>query len=135
MKPTKNNVENFDLDLEIKKRVQAVELDVPRDLEEEFMKELAGMTPELPPKRRNLVYMGALATAATFLLAVFLLVTVFFDKTPVQVNRGVEEEEVFVDFARVEGVPANTYIVNQQDPDITIVWIEKAQLLTKNHHE
>ena len=73
--------------------------------------------------------MGALATAASFLLAVFLLVSVLFYKTPVTTN--VEEDEVFIDSASVEGMPANTYIINSKDPYMTIVWIEKATVMAK----
>ncbi len=123
------NFEN--IDKEIKKRVQAVELDIPNDLEKKFMKELNHMsvTPGLPhTKKRSLFFMGALATAASFLLAAFLLVSTLFYKTPTPNN---VEDEVFIDSASVEGMPANTYIINSKDPDMTIVWIEKAPVMAK----
>ncbi len=123
------------IDNEIKKRVQAVELDIPRDVEERFMEALehVSVTPG-PPRRekKNLIYMGALATAASILLAVFLLVPALFRQTPLTVDTKTtaEEEQVFVDYVRVEGMPANTFIINQQE--MIIVWCEKAQLMAKN---
>ena len=124
------NFEN--IDKEIKKRVQAVGLDIPNDLEKKFMKELNHMSviPGLPhTKKRSLFIMGALATAASFLLAVFLSVSLLFYKTPVINN--VEEDEVFIDSTSVEGMPANTYIINSKNPNMTIVWIEKAPVIAK----
>lgn len=124
------NLEN--IDKEIKKRVQAVESDIPNDLEKKFIKELNHMsvTPGLPhTKKRSLFFMGALATAASFLLAAFLLVSTLFHKAPTPNN--VEEDEVFIDSASVEGMPANTYIIDSKDPDMTVVWIEKAPVMAK----
>lgn len=123
------------IDNEIKKGVQAVELDIPRDVEERFMEALERVSATPGPPRRekkNLIYMGALATAASILLAAFLLVPALFRQTPVTMDTKTtaEELEVFVDYARVEGMPANTYIINQQE--MTIVWFEKAPLMAKN---
>jgi hypothetical protein len=123
------NFEN--IDKEIKKRVQAVESDIPNDLEKKFMKELGhiSMTPGLPNrKKRSLFFMGALATAASLLLAAFLLVSTLFHKTPIPKH---VEDDVFIESASVEGMPANTYIINAKDPDMTIVWIEKTPVLAK----
>jgi hypothetical protein len=123
---------NFEtIDKEIKKRVQAVESDIPGDLEKKFIKELdhISMAPGLPnTKKRSLFFMGALATAASFLLAAFLLVSILFQKTPAA-NK--VEPDVFVESASLEGMPANTYIINAKDPDMTIVWIEKAPVMAK----
>jgi hypothetical protein len=124
---------NFEtIDKEIKKRVQAVESDIPGDLEKTFMKELSRLSMASGPparRRRSLLFMGALATAASFLLAAFLLVSTLFHKTPTP--NSVEEDEVFIASASVEGMPANTYIINSKDPDMTIVWIEKAPVIAK----
>ncbi len=127
-----HNINIETIDKEIKKRVQAVESDIPDDLEKKFMKELSrlSMASESPTRRRrSLLFMGALATAASFLLAAFLLVSTLFHKPPPPNN--VEEDEVFIDFASVEGMPANTYIINTKDPDMTIIWIEKAPVMAK----
>ena len=112
----------------ITKRVQAVEQDIPIDLEKRFMDELDGFSPV--KKRTNRVFIGVLATAASFLLAVLLAVTLLFH--PVHAPAA-DEREVFIDYATIEGQPATTYIVNQQDPDMTIVWIEKAPVAAMNN--
>lgn len=136
------------MDKEIMQRVQAVERDIPGELETTIMKELGqiDMTPGPLPdhmrrtqlmEKKTLLYVGALATAASLLLAVLLLVTAFpslFQRERVAtVTPGVVEEDgVFVD-ARVEGMPADTFIIDQKDPEMTIVWIEKTPLMAKNN--
>jgi len=127
-----HNINIETIDKEIKKRVQAVESDIPDALEKTFMKELSrmSMASESPARRkRSLLFVGALATAASFLLAAFLLVSTLFHKAPTPNN--VEEDMVFIDSASVEGMPANTYIINTKDPDMTIIWIEKAPVIAK----
>ena len=128
-----HNINIKTIDKEIKKRVQAVESDIPDDLEKTFMKELSRLSMASEPparrRRRSLLFMGALATAASFLLAAFLLVSTLFHKAPTPNN--VEDDEVFIASASVEGMPANTYIINSKDPDMTIVWIEKAPVIAK----
>ncbi len=142
------------MDKEIKKRVQAVERDIPGELEATIMKELGqiDMTPGPLPdymrdmyhmchtqrmEKKTLLFVGALATAASLLLAVLLLVTTFpslFQRERVATATPgvVEEDGVFVD-ARVEGMPADTFIIDQKDPEMTIVWIEKTPLMAKNN--
>lgn len=135
-----------DMDKEIKKRVRAVERDIPGELEDSIMKELGQIDMTLGPlpshmrhtprnEKKTLLSVGALAAAASLLLAVLLLVTVF----PSLSHRGrvatttpevVEEDGIFVD-ARVEGMPADTFIIDQKDPDMIIVWIEKAPKTAK----
>ncbi|UCH94262.1 MAG: hypothetical protein JSV88_28885 [Candidatus Aminicenantes bacterium] len=109
-------------DQEIKKRVQAVDREIPRELENAFLEKLNRLVPEKPlAHRHRFIYYGALATAAAILLVIFLFLFPLFHR---QIN-SVEAEEVWVQAARVEGQPASTFIVNQKNPDITIVWIEK----------
>jgi hypothetical protein len=120
------------IDRDIKKRVQAVEQDIPSKLEAAFLEKLDGIVPEKSHFRRHrLIYYGALVTAATILLVIFLFLYPLFHQ---QINR-VEAEEVWVQAARVEGQPASTFVINQKDPDITIVWIEKINNKTEENNE
>jgi hypothetical protein len=120
------------IDREIKKHVQAVEQEVPPELEAAFLEKLNGIVPEKSPFRRHrFIYYGALVTAATVLLVILLFLYPLFHR---QIN-GVEAEEVWVQAARVEGQPASTFVINQKDPDITIVWIEKINNKTEENNE
>ncbi len=117
---------NKTFDREIMKRVQAVEHDVPPDLERRFLEEFNAVIPGKEKRRvggRPVVYYGGLAAAAVLLLAVFLFVFYFFHQSPARFTA--EADEVWVQSALVEGEPANTVVVNTTDPDITIVWVEK----------
>lgn len=120
------------LDHEIKKRVQAMEQDVPLELEAAFLEKLNGMVPEeYHFHRHRFIYYGTLVTAATVLLVILLFLFPLFHQ---KIN-GVEAEEVWVQAARVEGQPASTFVINQKDPDITIVWIEKINNKTEENNE
>lgn len=129
-----------DFDNELRKKVRAMEVDIPGDLEERFLKELDRLDarpgdsakPAFPRlSRKSRVYSGTLAAAASLLLVVFLAVTVLFRPSPAPVA---VEQEVVVDYAEVDGQPANTYIVSQHDPDITIIWLEKAPVISMNRN-
>jgi anion-transporting ArsA/GET3 family ATPase len=126
---------NFEtIDNEIKKRVQATEHDIPVDLEKKFMQELNRMASGAGIKeKRRILSSRALAVAASILLAVFLLVPRFFYKTTEP--QSTYEDEVSIDYALVDGIPADTYIVNQQDPDLTIVWVEKAPVMAQKNND
>lgn len=120
------------IDGEIKKHVQAVEQEIPPELEAAFLEKLNGMIPEeshLP--RHRFVFYGVLVTAATILLVIFLFLYPLFHQ---QINR-VEAEEVWVQAARVEGQPASMVVINQKDPDITIVWLEKINNKMEENNE
>ena len=120
------------LDHEIKKRVQAMEQDVPLELEAAFLEKLNGIVPEeYHFHRHRFIYYGALVTAATVLLVILLFLFPLFH----QKIDGVEAGEVWVQAARVEGQPASTFVINQKDPDITIVWIEKINNKTEENNE
>lgn len=122
------------IDNEIKKRVQAVEQDIPADLEKKFTEELDHMAPgSRGREKRRFLSARTLAAAASILLVVFLLVPMLFRKAPITGPAG--EEEVSIDYALVDGVPADTYIINPQNSDLTIVWIEKAPLLAQKAQE
>ncbi len=138
------------LDREIKRRVQAVESEIPAALEQEIFGRLDGITVEpegggrveekttskVNSKARSkggLLFLGSLAAAASIFLAGFMVYHTWFSPVPgptlTAANHGElldEGTEAFLDFARVEGMPATTYIVRQQDPGIKIIWIEKA---------
>ena len=118
------------LDREIKNRVQAVEQEVPPELEAAFLEKLNGIVPGASHfHRHRFIYYGALATAATVLLVILLFLFPLFHR---KIN-GVEAGEVWVQAARVEGRPASTFVINQKDPDITIVWIEKINNVNINN--
>jgi hypothetical protein len=120
------------IDREIKKRVQAVEQEVPLELEAAFLEKLNGIVPEKSHFRRHrYLYYGALVTAASILLVILLFLYPLFHQ---QID-GVEAEEVWVQAVRVEGQPASTFVINQKDPDITIVWIEKINNKTEENNE
>ena len=109
-----------------------MEQEVPLELEAAFLEKLNGIVPEQsPPRRHPFIYYGVLATAATALLVILLFLYPLFHR---QID-GVEAEEVWVQAARVEGQPAGTFIINQKDPDITIVWIEKINDKTEENNE
>jgi hypothetical protein len=120
------------LDRQIKKRVQAVEQEIPPELEAAFLKKFNGMVPEESHLHHHrFIYYGALVTAATILLVILLFLFPLFHQ---KIN-GVEAGEVWVQAARVEGQPASTFVINQKDPDITIVWIEKINNKTEENNE
>jgi hypothetical protein len=120
------------LNREIKKRLQAMEQDVPLELEAAFLEKLNGIVPEeYHFHRHRFIYYGALVTAATVLLVILLFLFPLFH----QKIDGVEAGEVWVQAARVEGQPASTFVINQKDPDITIVWIEKINIKTEENNE
>ena len=108
------------LDQKIKKCIQAVEQEVPPQVETAFMAKLHQAIPHRPPRRSG-IYWGVLAAAATLLLVILFFLFPLFHQ---QIDP-VEAEEVWVQAACVEGQPATTYVINEKDPDITIVWIEK----------
>jgi hypothetical protein len=112
------------IDREIKKRVRAVESDIPPALEKAFLEKLEGIEPgKIRPREKRFVYYGVLAAAASLLLAVLLLLFPLFHQ---QIENGTADaQEVLIQDPRVEGVPASTFIINPKDPDITIIWVEK----------
>jgi negative regulator of sigma E activity len=138
---------NKNMDKEIKQWVQSVERDIPLELEDSIMKELGQIasTPASLPdhihhiplkNKRPLLLVGTLAAAASLLLAVILLVTAFpslFHRERAAASGNVAADGVFVDSAQVEGVSADTFIIDQKDPDMTIVWLEKAPIIAKNN--
>ncbi|MCP4214208.1 MAG: hypothetical protein GY765_06105 [bacterium] len=120
-----------DLDARIKAGVQSYESDIPMNVEAAFMKELERIAPEVTSgkhrhKRRTMVW-GALATAASILLAALLLFSPLFKNTPIPPLQGSDtvEEGVFVDSVSIDGAPADTYIVDSGDSNMTIVWAER----------
>lgn len=116
------------IDQEIKKRVQAIETEIPVELEKNIMKELGQANASLVvPRLQRRLFRRPLAAAATVLLGVLLLVTAFsflFRQKPDNGGKN-PQEGVIIDAAWVEGRPVDTFIIDQKDPDITIVWFEK----------
>jgi len=113
-------MKNFDR--ELRKKVQSVECEIPRDLEDSIMDQLDRQQVEpirFEAKHTNWIY-GAIA-AAVFVLVVLIFVFQYIQR-PVQT---VEADEVGVQSAFVEGKPATTIVIKQPDTDLTIVWIEK----------
>lgn len=129
-----------DFDNELRKKVGAMEVDIPGDLEERFLKELDRLVARpgnstkpgfLPSGRKRGMLPWTLATAASLLLIVFLAVTVFYRSSPAPVSSA---QEVLIDDAKVEGQPVNIYIISQRDPDMTIIWLEKAPIISLNRN-
>ena len=118
----KTAITEKNFDREIRKRVQTLEQEIPRELENDFLEKLDGIVPVLPQVQRSrFFYYGALATAASILLAIlFLLLPSLHRPLP-----HADSQEVWVQSAQVEGQPASTIIIASQDPDCTIVWLEK----------
>jgi hypothetical protein len=119
-------------DREVMKRVQAVERQVPPDLETAFLREIQAITPRPPRQQKpRAFYYGALAAAAAVLLVVLFFLFPLF-------HRHIDSagaDEVWVQDAWVEGKPASTFFVNSTNPDITIVWIEKIEEKIENKLE
>ncbi len=118
----KTTITEKNLDREIRKRVQALEQEIPQEVENSFLEKLDGIVPGLPQVHRSrFFYYGALATAASILLAIlFLLLPSLHRPLP---HAG--SQDVWVQSAQVDGQPASTIIIASQDPDCTIIWLEK----------
>jgi hypothetical protein len=120
------------IDREIKKRIQAVEQEIPPELEAAFLEKLNGTVPEIIHfRRRQLIYYGALVTAATVLLVILLFLFPLFHR---ELNV-IEAGEIWVQDARVEGHPASTFVINPKDQAVTIVWLEKINHKTEENNE
>jgi negative regulator of sigma E activity len=112
------------LDREIKKRVQALESDIPPRLERQFLESLQRSTP-LParPKPRLRLLYGAAAAAAACAAVVFICLFFFGQRT----DTPSEPTQVVVLAPRVEGQAAEAYIFREKAPDMTIIWVEKRE--------
>jgi len=116
-----------DIDLEIKRHIQALEKDIPKGIEDAFLEKIREPIPlksELRdsfPAHRRWYYYGALATAATILLAILLFLYTLFNN---RINTA-KADEVRVQSAYIENQPADIYVVNPKESEIVIVWIEK----------
>ncbi len=118
------------LDQKIINRVQAVEQQVPADLEKMCLDALESQVPEpavpLTPKKRRFAYYGTMAAAATFVLVVLMMVFyLFYQQTSPTATPVVEAGEVCLQDTFVEDQQATTYVMNASDPDMTIFWVEK----------
>lgn len=113
-------------DEEIRRRLQEPEAEesVPSTLQRKILARLEQLNPETPPIRSKKIYLGRLAAAATILLIIgfTLMAWLFQPKTPEKTNPGATE--IVIDVAKLEGKPAQTYIVSPKDSEITVVWIE-----------
>ena len=117
------------LDREIKRRVRALEREIPLELESSVLERIDGIVPlpskapESPRGYRHWFYYGAVAAAATVLLMLLLFIYPLFNNRIDTVEAG----EVWVQSARVEDSPASTFVINPKESGITIVWIEKIE--------
>ncbi len=125
-------------DREIKRRLQAVEEEIPATLDSTFFSQLDHIQPDgirigknnSDPKRivsqKPHHPMRFLATAATILLAALIVFYSFFYAPSKQQTQNHEDNnQIMIASAHMEGKPANVYIVNRKDPNLTIVWVEK----------
>lgn len=122
---------NKNIDKEIKKKVQAIEREIPGELEKILMKEFSQIsrmkTSRTTAHLSKPLFQRHLAHAALILLGIFLLGFAFsllFRQESVT-GRESYKKNVSIDAAWVEGHPGKTFIIEQKDPDLTIVWIEK----------
>jgi predicted anti-sigma-YlaC factor YlaD len=109
---------------QIKKTFEAPPIPGP-DLAPIVMEKLAHDREKVIPLRR---YRWVLTTAATFLLAVFLLVVLVMDKPTISTQPGQQgEKQVILCTARVEGHNVQTHIYKSNEPDIQFIWLEKEE--------
>lgn len=125
--------DNKSIDREIMRNVRSMEHEIPQELEQSYLKALAGIEPE----ELNLVRGPAFRYGAWAAAAVLVLVTLLFF-FPLIFRQGEEflytatvaADEVLVQDAYVEGRPAGTVVIGP-DPDteneMTIIWIEKIE--------
>lgn len=115
-------MKNDTLDREIRKRVQALESEIPPRLEGPLPGRVGSHTP-LPvrtgPKLRLLYWMGAAAAACAVAILLWF--------SPWQRKTGLppQPEPVMVLSPRLEGESAEAYIFKENDPDMTIIWVER----------
>lgn len=73
-------------------------------------------------------YRWVLTTAASFLLAVFLLVYFIINKHSIPVPpEQPGEKQVILCTARVEGKQVQSHIYKPEEPDIQFIWLEKEE--------
>jgi hypothetical protein len=111
-----------DFERTLMNKVQALDSDIPIELEDSFLEKLEEITPANAPNRRRPMFLyGSIASASAVLIAVWLSIAPLFDyKIDI-----VEAGEVVVQDAFLEDQPANVVVVNPSDPEMTIVWLEK----------
>ncbi|MCP5105185.1 MAG: hypothetical protein GY950_17480 [bacterium] len=66
-----------------------------------------------------------MAAAASVVLAGFLFIFLWLDKTPADPRLLETETQVLICKAQVEGHDVQSHIVNSDDPDIKFIWFEK----------
>jgi hypothetical protein len=110
------------IDDKIKHLVQSAEKEIPREVEKAFLKKLNQKTARhpFPQKGFGLFYRLALATAACLLIASF----VFIPQSS-RFSSGNQADEIMVQSAKIEGQNARAIIFKEQNPELTIVWVEK----------
>jgi hypothetical protein len=126
------------LDRRIRQRVQSIEQQVPAELEESFLSALDKLpTDELAVSDQPFnvhqgsgrsIYKSVMALAATVLLVIGMVLFYFLMQQDSTNENVVEAEEVWIQETYLENKPATTYVVNPQDPDMTIFWVEKIEV-------
>jgi hypothetical protein len=130
------------IDRKIARRVQAVEQEVPQELEQSFLEALGRTAPEtglplLTDKKRNPFIYGTLAAAVTLLLVALMMVfyLLYQQGGSGSMHNVAEAEEVMLQDTYVEDQPAATYIVNAKDPEMIVFWVEKINNAKINEKE
>ena len=110
------------IDDKIKQLVQSDEKEIPREVEKAFLKKLNQKTARLTFSRNGfgLFFRLALATASCLLIASLVFLPRFS-----RFSSGQKGGEVLVESAKIEGETARTIIFKEQNPELTIVWVEK----------
>lgn len=110
------------IDDKIRSLIQVSEKEIPMKVEESFLQALKNATTQSGSTRKGnrLFYRIALATAACLLIATL----VFLPRFSRIVSRH-PADDIIVESAKIEGQAARTIIFKEQNPELTIVWVEK----------
>lgn len=106
----------------IKKLVKTIEQKVPVGVEKKFLEELDRISVSVKASRRkpHTFIKITLATAAGLILAILIFSPIAHDDKNQR-----SQPAVLVESARIGGEKATTYIFEEKDPELTVVWIEK----------
>ena len=125
------------MDKKIKRLVQSVRLDVPRDSENQFMEEFTRVEPErLQKKNKHHTFWPGFVAAASFVIVAVLFFFSFFNKSANHQNNSQDliqyselnqsqNGKIVVRSIRAYNQPARTFYFQSKDKDKVIIWIQK----------
>lgn len=108
----------------IKRRVQALERNIPQEVEEQVSAGLSRtrQIPRVKPMPSPYYFARRLTLIVITVGCVFLVVFVSTIRREKIIER---DQQVLVQTAKVEGVEAQTYIFSTKDLGMKIIWFEK----------